>query len=127
MWSIFRRSQEQFRSGHRPSDILVYIEEAHNLLPEGSDENLHDVWVRTAKEGAKYNLGMVYATQEVSSIQRNILKNTEYTGYTAIAITPAQIRTRTNGLTIVKHQPIRKNNTPRRIRVSTSLSNRMLE
>lgn len=73
---IFEENNKQFSQALAPSNIIIYIEEAHNLMPKGSEEDTTNIWARVAKEGAKFNIGMIYSTQEVSSIQKNILKNT---------------------------------------------------
>jgi hypothetical protein len=72
---IFYNSMEAFVNGKIPPNIVVYTEESHNLI--GDDLDLDETWPRLAKEGAKYNVAMVYATQEVSSVHQNILANTE--------------------------------------------------
>lgn len=72
---IFNESMRIFTEGKKPKNIVIYIEEAHNLI--GKSMQLTDTWPRLAKEGAKYKIGLVYATQEVSSIHPNILANTE--------------------------------------------------
>lgn len=85
MTTLFNRQQADFINPKEdeetgkilpPPDVVVYAEEAHNLLPaKGTDPS--DIWSRTAKEGSKYRIGLAFATQEPSSIQSNILKNTD--------------------------------------------------
>ena len=92
MWQIFRSQQDLFRSiladfdpSARPDEsqatkghIIVYIEEAHNLLPRANaSDNLTSVWARAAKEGSKLNIGMVLATQAPSSVMPEILSETD--------------------------------------------------
>ena len=72
---IFQKSMATFVEGETPPHIMIYVEEAHNLIGKGAE--LTETWPRLAKEGAKYRIGMVYATQEVSSVHENILANTE--------------------------------------------------
>ncbi len=74
---IFIDSMLRFTDAIPNNFIQFYFEEAHNLFPKKDDKDLSQIYNRIAKEGAKLNLGMVYATQEVSSISSNILKNTQ--------------------------------------------------
>lgn len=72
---IFEDSFRVYNSGKQPQNIVIYVEEAHNLI--GKKEDLTTTWPRIAKEGAKAKIAFVYATQEPSSIHPNILANTE--------------------------------------------------
>ncbi len=58
-----------------PPLVMMYVEEAHNLI--GSKAEIDSTWPRIAKEGAAMNIGLVYCTQEPSSIHANIMANTE--------------------------------------------------
>jgi len=73
--AIFKRQFDALNSGATPMNIVLYVEEAHNLI--GRKDDLQDTWPRIAKEGAKARIAFVYATQEPSSVHPNILANTE--------------------------------------------------
>ncbi len=74
---IFEDSMNKFIESKLTNFIQFYFEEAHNLFPKKDEKDLSQIYNRIAKEGAKLNLGLIYATQEVSSISANILKNTQ--------------------------------------------------
>lgn len=74
---IFRNAMTRFTESKPNNFIQFYFEEAHNLFPKKDDKDLTQIYNRLAKEGAKLNIGLIYATQEVSSISSNILKNTQ--------------------------------------------------
>lgn len=74
---VFADAMTLFIANEAPNYIQLYFEEAHNLFPKKDDKDLSQIYNRLAKEGAKLRLGLVYATQEVSSISSNVLKNTQ--------------------------------------------------
>lgn len=56
--------------------VQLYFEEAHNLFPPDS-KDLTGVYARFAKEGAKFHIGMIYSTQSPSTINKELLAQTE--------------------------------------------------
>lgn len=74
MQYIFDTQIEYFRVQKSSPIINVFIEESHNVI--GGNAPLTSLWPRIAKEGAKYNIGLIYATQEPSAIHDSILANT---------------------------------------------------
>jgi hypothetical protein len=72
---IFERQMGKLNAGEVPQNVVLYVEEAHNLV--GKKTELTATWPRIAKEGAKAKIAFVYATQEPSSVHPNILANTE--------------------------------------------------
>jgi hypothetical protein len=74
--AIFNHQVDKFTNNALGSHFVqLYFEEAHNLFP-AKDEGM-DIYRRIAKEGAKYHIGMVYSTQSVTTINKDLLAQTE--------------------------------------------------
>jgi hypothetical protein len=75
---IVSDAARRFATGQEPHNLQIYLEEAHNLF--NRDRFLRpaedDPYVRLAKEAAKFKIGLVYATQEVTSVDSIVLSNT---------------------------------------------------
>ncbi|MEZ0108638.1 DNA helicase HerA-like ATPase [Catenulispora sp. EB89] len=79
VFRLISKANARFRKNETAVPIQIVVEEAHNLFDRaqaGKSTVRDDPWVRLAKEAAKYSMGLIYATQEVTSIDRRILSNT---------------------------------------------------
>lgn len=75
--AVFRAQETKFVSNTLGNSFVqLYFEEAHNLFPPES-KDLTGVYARFAKEGAKFHIGMVYSTQSPSTINKELLAQTE--------------------------------------------------
>jgi DNA helicase HerA-like ATPase len=75
--AVFAHQERKFVSNNLGNHFIqLYFEEAHNLFPT-NDKDLTGVYARFAKEGAKFHIGMVYSTQSPSTINRELLAQTE--------------------------------------------------
>jgi DNA helicase HerA-like ATPase len=74
--SVFNHQVEKFSNNTLGNHFVqLYFEEAHNLFPAKEEQD--DIYRRIAKEGAKYHIGMVYSTQSVTTINKDLLAQTE--------------------------------------------------
>ena len=56
--------------------VQLFFEEAHTLFPS-RNQDTEETYSRLAKEGAKYHIGMVYSTQSPSTLDHDLLSQTE--------------------------------------------------
>jgi hypothetical protein len=74
---IFSHQERKFVGNDLKAHFVqLYFEEAHNIFPPES-KDLTGVYARFAKEGAKFHIGMVYSTQSPSTINKELLAQTE--------------------------------------------------
>jgi len=74
--AVFKHQVDKFTNNCLGDHFVqLYFEEAHNLFPR--TEDVTTIYSRFAKEGAKYHIGMVYSTQSPTTVNRDLLAQTE--------------------------------------------------
>jgi len=76
--AVFAVQNQKFNSAEGVGNrfVLFYFEEAHRLFNK-DDSDLNSIYNLLAKEGAKLNIAMVYATQSMTTVSPDLLKNTD--------------------------------------------------
>jgi len=76
--AIFYHQMDKFTSNSLGNHFIqVHFEEAHNLFASDDKDESTKIYRRFAKEGAKYHIGMVYSTQSPTTINPDLLAQTE--------------------------------------------------
>lgn len=76
--AVFRHQTDKFTNNNLGEHFIqIYFEEAHNLFGDNDNSEETRIYRRFAKEGAKYHIGMVYSTQSPSTINSDLLAQTE--------------------------------------------------
>ena len=75
---VFAHQTDKF-TGNKLDDhyVQLYFEEAHNLFALSDTDEATRIYRRFAKEGAKYHIGMVYSTQSPTTVNSDLLAQTE--------------------------------------------------
>jgi hypothetical protein len=75
--AIFAEQEHKFKMNTLSGRyVQIYFEEAHTIFPL-QDTAMTHVYARFAKEGAKFHIGIAYATQSPTTINPDLLAQTE--------------------------------------------------
>ena len=76
--AVFHHQEARFITGSLGNRFVqIFFEEAHMIFPANEQQRGIDIYARFAKEGAKFHIGIVYATQSPSSVSPSLLTQTE--------------------------------------------------
>lgn len=76
--AVFRHQEAKFVTNQlKDRFVQLYFEEAHMIFPANNPGQVTDIYSRFAKEGAKFHIGIVYSTQSPSTVNSELLSQTE--------------------------------------------------